>query len=110
MKHKTVDCCISVDEGIAPIVQFILYNYMYSMVPYGSCEDNKGKAQISLMFRFKSEVECLVKDLSLKDDPIIVEYNNDYLCTISWDSILNPVIYDRAIEFLDGKRESCSEA
>jgi hypothetical protein len=64
MTHETTNVKIPVDKTIAPIVQYIIDNYMYNLIPFASCEgDNNSQAYISLIVRDMPSLESLLSKL-----------------------------------------------
>jgi hypothetical protein len=88
MIHKEGQCIIKVDEKIVPIVQYILDNYPYSVVPFSCCEGDKDTmAQISVIVRDMQEFNKLLTDIFLGTDDVEIRYkiwNNVGTYLLEW--------------------------
>jgi len=96
--HQTKKCSIQVDKDIAPIVQYILDNYMFELIPVSSCQENKveGRAYILLLVRRLTSLDKLIVEIGLKG-MLKVEYTAPNVLllptfTLSWPVRLTETI------------------
>ena len=91
MNHKTTKCTIEVDITIAPIVQFILDNFKYQLMPLASCggNDENDTSYLTLYIRDLKELDKFLASIQSHLDDVIITYEQDRLFRISWPSRIN---------------------
>jgi len=92
--HITSQCKIDVDEEIVDVVQFILDNYMYKILPFASCQNQNDEAYISVTVSNPDHIDKLMEDFKLYKDEIHISYfpkTSNYFRTfyLQWNSTLN---------------------
>jgi len=93
--HEHVPCTFMVDEGVANIVQYLLDEYTYSLLPFTSCENMLGEAFVGFVVRCGKDLRKLAGELPTyakikrqRNYPSHgIELNGYYL---TWPATMNP--------------------
>jgi hypothetical protein len=102
--HPLEKCTILVDEEIKNIVQFILDNYTFGIIPFSSCQNRDNRSFIAIIVRDINDLNKLLERIfydriSNGTLDFICEYNfyknlgNSY--ELSWNSKCNKMIEER---------------
>ena len=91
MNHKTTKCTIEVDITIAPIVQFILDNFKYQLMPLASCggNDENDTSYLMLYVRDLRQFDKFLASIQSHLDDVTITYDQDRLFNITWPSRIN---------------------
>ena len=63
MCHETVDVSYKVDKNIAVIIDYINNKYCHNILTHACCEDNNGKAYISMYPKTLEVFDEMVEDV-----------------------------------------------